>query len=154
VYSGPENQPNCRKADATGVRAMAHFVQIRSLSMATDNEETGGGTCLELQCSGRQIETAKLSFGRHGVTYRVTCGPLADDELARLQRAVVTGEPVRLVFPRSAVMLMYVTVEYPRPGWAQLEGRVVGPPLVEPGAPQTTADVKAKAAARHSHEQP
>jgi hypothetical protein len=94
-------------------------------SMAHDREQGGGWTCLELQCSGQQLETAKLTFTRNGTLYRVTCGPLSDDELARLERASKTGESVRLVFPRSIVTLSHISLESPKPGWAQLEGLVL-----------------------------
>jgi len=93
--------------------------------MADDNEESSGWTCLELRCSGQQLETAKLTFTRNGTLYRVTCGPLSDDELARLERASRTGESVRLLFPRSVVTLSHISLENPKPGWAQLEGLVL-----------------------------
>jgi hypothetical protein len=93
--------------------------------MATDRDEDGGWTCLELQCSGQQLETAKLTFTRNGTLYRVTCGPLSEDELAQLERASQTGELVRLVFPRSVVTLSNISLECPKPGWAQIEGPVL-----------------------------
>ena len=93
--------------------------------MANDREEHGGWTCLELQCSGQQLETAKLTFTRNGTLYRVTCGPLTDSEFARLERASQTGELVRLVFPRSVVTLSHISLECPKPGWAQIEGPVL-----------------------------
>jgi hypothetical protein len=41
--------------------------------MAADHN---GGTCLELECSGRQLETAGITFSPKGVIYRVTAlGP-------------------------------------------------------------------------------
>ena len=123
--------------------------------MTTENKATGGWTCLELNCSGRQLETAKITFGRSGVIYRVTCGPLSDAELARLERAALTGDLVRLVFPqRSAVMLADVTLEYPQPGWAQLEGRVVGAPLLHQEASEPSAGLEAKDAWQPADEQP
>jgi hypothetical protein len=96
--------------------------------MASDTTKSDGWTCLELHCSGQQLKTSSISFTQHGPTYRVSCGPLGDRELELLQRAAGTGEFVRLVFPQSAVVLANVTVEYPKPGWAQLEGLVVGAP--------------------------
>jgi hypothetical protein len=94
--------------------------------MANGNGESDGSTCLELPCSGEQLETAKLTFTRKGTLYRVTCGPLGDQELARLERASHTGELVRLAFPRSVVTLSHITLECPVPGWAQVEGLVLG----------------------------
>jgi hypothetical protein len=70
--------------------------------------------------------------------------------MARLERAALTGEPLRLVFPGSAVMLVAVTVEYPKAGWAQLEGRVVGPPLVQDDATQSSAERAAEDARRQA----
>jgi hypothetical protein len=85
--------------------------------------DTGSGeTCLELACSGQQLETAKLTFTGAGTLYRVTCGPLTDEEFARLAKASQTGEIVRLVFPRSVVTLSHITLECPKLGWAQIEG--------------------------------
>jgi hypothetical protein len=104
--------------------------------MSNDNGEGGGWTCLELPCSGQQLETAKLTFTRNGTLYRVTCGPLSDTELARLERASQTGELVRLVFPRSLVTLSHVTVEFPTPGWAQIEGPVLGSRPAQPDGPR------------------
>lgn len=95
--------------------------------MSNDNRERGGWTCLELPCSGKQLETVKLTFTRKGALYRVTCGPLSDAEFARLERASQTGELVRLVFPQSVVTLSHITLECPKPGWAQLEGLLLGP---------------------------
>jgi len=119
---------------------VAHFVQKQAHRMATDKEENSGWVCLELHCSGRQLETAKITFSPNGVIYRVTCGPLSDAELPRLERAALTGDLVRLVFPqRSAVMLADITLEYPQPGWAQIEGRVVGAPLLQQDAPEPSA---------------
>jgi hypothetical protein len=92
-----------------------------SRSMAGDTG-SGGRTCLELTCSGQQLETAKLTFTGAGTLYRVTCGPLTDDEFARLAKASQTGEIVRLVFPRSVVTLSHITLECPKLGWAQIEG--------------------------------
>jgi hypothetical protein len=123
--------------------------------MATDNEESSGWVCLELHCSGRQLETAKISFSRTGVIYRVTCGPLSDAELARLERAALTGDLVRLVFPqRSAVMLSDITLEYPQPGWAQLEGRVVGAPLLQEATSEPSAGLDTNDAWRQPDKQP
>ena len=96
--------------------------------MSNDNREGGGWTCLELPCSGQQLETAKLTFTGKGAIYRVTCGPLSDNEFARLQRASQMGELVRSVFPHTVVTLSCITLECPRPGWAQVEGRVLSPP--------------------------
>ena len=90
--------------------------------MASDDAEIGGATCLELSCSGEQLETARLTFTRKGTLYRVTCGPVSDQEFAQLERASKTGARVRLVFPRSVVTLSHITVECPKPGWAQIEG--------------------------------
>ena len=73
--------------------------------MSNDTREAGGWTCVELTCSGQQLETAKLTFTRKGALYRVTCGPLSDNELARLERAAQTGEPVRLVFPQTVITI-------------------------------------------------
>lgn len=89
------------------------------------NADSEGWTCLELPCSGEQLETAKLTFTRNGTLYRVTCGPLSDNEFARLERASQTGELVRLVFPRSVVTLSHITLECPTPAWAQIEGMVL-----------------------------
>jgi hypothetical protein len=96
-------------------------------SMSDDNREGGGWACLELPCSGQQLETAKLTFTSKGALYRVTCGPLSDNEFARLERASQTGEQVRLVFPHSVVTLSSIALECPRPGWAQVEGLVLSP---------------------------
>lgn len=123
--------------------------------MATDNDESSGWVCLELQCSGRQLETAKITLSRSGVIYRVTCGPLSDAELTRLERAALTGDLVRLVFPqRSAVMLADITLEYPQPGWAQLEGRVVGAPLLGEATSEPSAGREANNAWRQPDKQP
>lgn len=123
--------------------------------MGTDNEEGSGWVCLELQCSGRQLETAKISFSRNGVIYRVTCGPLSDPELVRLERAALTGDLVRLVFPqRSAVMLADITLEHPQPGWAQLEGRVVGPPILQQEVAEPSGGLEANDAWRQPDKQP
>jgi hypothetical protein len=96
--------------------------------MSNDSGEDAGCTCLELRCSGQQLETAKLTFTPKGALYRVTCGPLSGNELARLARASQTGEAVRLAFPHSVVTLSHITVECPEPGWAQVEGFVLSPP--------------------------
>jgi hypothetical protein len=98
--------------------------------MANDDDDRGGWTCLELNCSGRQLETAKATFTSKGLVYRVTCGPLSDDELVRLTRASQSDAVVRLVFPRSVITLSRITLECPKPGWAQLEGLVIGPSQV------------------------
>ena len=90
--------------------------------MSNDNSENGGWTCLELPCSGQQLETASLTFTHKGALYGVTCGPLSDNEFARLERVSKTGELVRLVFPRSVVTLSHITLECPKPGWAHVEG--------------------------------
>lgn len=95
--------------------------------MSNDSGEDGDCTCLELRCSGQQLETAKLTFTPKGTLYRVTCGPLSGNELARLERASQTGEAVRLAFPHSVVTLSHITLECPEPGWAQVEGFVVSP---------------------------
>jgi hypothetical protein len=103
--------------------------------MANDKAEVEGWTCVELQCSGQQLETAKVTFTRNGTLYRVTCGPLGADELAQLERASRTGEVVRLVFPRAVVTLSNISIEYPKPGWAQLEGPVLRSlPIRRPGS--------------------
>jgi hypothetical protein len=94
--------------------------------VSDDNRESGGTTCLELPCSGQQLEIVKITFTRKGTLYRVTCGPLSDNEFVRLARAALTGEPVRLVFPQSVVTLSGITLEAPEPGWAQIEGFLVG----------------------------
>ena len=96
--------------------------------MSNDNRAGGGWTCLELPCSGQQLETAKVTFTGKGALYRVSCGPLSDNEFARLERAAQTGELVRLAFPHTAVTLSHITLECPRPGWAQIEGLVSSPP--------------------------
>ena len=101
--------------------------------MSNDDKEGGGWTCIELPCLGQQLETAKLTFTRNGALYRVTCGPLSHNEFARLERASQTGELVRLVFPRSVVTLSHITLECPRPGWAQVEGLVLGSPPARQG---------------------
>jgi hypothetical protein len=106
-------------------------------AVSNDNGESDGAKCLELPCSGQQLEIVKISFTRKGTLYRVTCGPLSDTEFAQLARASRTGEAVRLVFPQSVVTLSGITLESPEPGWAQLEGFVVdGSP-----APQDSARV-------------
>ncbi len=129
-------------------------MHLRNVSMTTKNERNRGWTCIELQCSGRQLETARISFTPNGVIYRVSCGPLGDKELERLDRAAVTGEPIRLLFPRSPVMLADVTVDYPKPGWAVIEGRVVGPPVLQPDASQPPAERGADSSARRADDRP
>jgi hypothetical protein len=93
--------------------------------MANDSHDNGGWTCFEISCSGQQLETAKLTFSRKGLIYRVTCGPLGDSELARLERAAQTGQLVRLAFPKSVITLSQITLESPKTGWAQIEGLVL-----------------------------
>ena len=143
------------RAAPAGLWSVAHFVHQRIPLMTTDNQEGGGWVCLELHCSGRQLETAKISFGRNGVIYRVTCGPLSDAEAARLERAALTGDLVRLVFPqRSAVMLADITLEYPQPGWAQIEGRVIGPPILEQEKLEPSAGLEGNDPWRQPDKQP
>lgn len=96
--------------------------------MSNDVDRSGGWTCLELSCSGQQFETARLTFTRKGAFYRVTCGPLSQDEFERLKRASQTGDSIRLVFPRSRVTLSHITLECPSPGWALVEGLVLDSP--------------------------
>lgn len=48
--------------------------------------------------------------------------------MAAAKRAACDGTPFWLVFPNSQVILAEVSVESPRPGWLQLEGRVVTVP--------------------------
>ncbi len=95
--------------------------------MSTGKSEGSGWTCLELPCSGQQLETAKLTFTEKGTLYRVTCGPLSDNEFARLEWAAHAGQLVRLVFPHTVVTLSRITVECPSRGWAQIEGLLVSP---------------------------
>lgn len=92
--------------------------------MSNKHPDRPGWTCLELPCSGEQLETAKLTFTSKGTLYRVTCGPLSDSEFERLEKASKTGELVRLAFPQSVVTLSDITLECPKPGWAQVEGFV------------------------------
>ena len=95
--------------------------------MSGHDDNRHGWTCLELNCSGEQPETAQITFSSNGAIYRVTCGPLSDTEFARLDQASRSDKLVRLVFPRSVVTLSHITLECPKPGWAQLEGIVMSP---------------------------
>ena len=96
--------------------------------MLTEGEGCGGTTYLELNCSGHQLKAASISHGAHGSVFQCSCGPLTDDELAAISRAERNGTLVWLVFPESQVILSHVAIEVPRPGWAQIEGRVVTVP--------------------------
>ena len=96
--------------------------------MLIDDEENGGATWLELNCSRYQLQAASISHSADGTVFRCSCGPLSDDRVAAVHRAARDGTPVWLVFPESQVVIADVSVELAQPGWVQLEGRVVTVP--------------------------
>jgi len=93
-----------------------------------DDEENGGATWLELNCSRYQLQAASISHSADGTVFRCSCGPLTDDRVAAVHRAARDGTPVWLVFPEAQVVIADVSVELAQPGWVQLEGRVVTVP--------------------------
>ena len=105
---------------------MAHFLHY-SARCQTTTEKAVVGRVSSCPVRGSNLKQRSLRFTGKGALYRVTCGPLSDNEFARLQRASQMGELVRLVFPHTVVTLSYVTLECPRPGWAQVEGLVLSP---------------------------
>ena len=98
--------------------------------------------CVELRCSGRQLERAHITLSREGVLYRVTCGPLEEHELTQLTRTAAADGTVRLSFPESGVVLTRFKVESPRPGWVVLEGFVVSTSTVPRDKSRQPSDMR------------
>ena len=81
--------------------------------------------CVELNCSGFVLKPATISFGPHGMMYRVRCGPLTAEDQSALKRASTSGTAVRLVFGDGEVLLSSVEIETDDSSWFWIEGPMV-----------------------------
>ena len=73
---------------------------VRGCHVLIDDEENGGATWLELNCSRYQLQAASISHSADGTVFRCSCGPLSDDRVAAVHRAARDGTPVLAGVPR------------------------------------------------------
>ena len=93
--------------------------------MPTNKSNLAQDACIELDCAAYQHKGSSIGHGPEGATFRTQCGPLSDTDIAELESAARAGRSVRLVFPKSRILLSHFGFERLADGWVVLGGRIV-----------------------------
>lgn len=86
-------------------------------------EERHGGTQLELKLTDYEVRGASVGHGVEGSSFACTIGPVSEETMAALDRAVAGHGTICLLFPQP-LLLELVTLERKEPQRVRIVGRI------------------------------
>jgi hypothetical protein len=87
-------------------------------------EERNVGAQLELNLGNYQVRGASIGYGPKGGAFACTVGPISDETMAALTRAVESRGTICLLFPQP-LTLNLITLERKEPQAIRIVGRIV-----------------------------